>query len=334
MHGSKTIILATLVAIASSSEAKAADRPSPVELQWTAPRDCPTEDKIRAEIEDLLGRSLESPSNGAVSARGTVTEGKHGFTLRLSIGSGAEQRNRLVADTSCDRLGQAAALIVELAIEDAAGTESASSVPTVAPIETSPPADLPAPPRSSLPSAAERLPERASSQGRFVRLSVRASGGVDVLALPRAAPGFTVALAARRALFDVEGSFSYWAAERATLATGAGGDVWLMVGGVRGCISPLHSRFEIGGCAALEVGTMNAEGFGVEHPGEGSALWVAPVVGLRGSYRLAGPLAAVADIDAAFPLIQRTFLLENVGDVYRPPGATPRFALGLKTDLW
>ncbi len=326
MRGGIALVVAG--AILGCSAAAHAEQAA-VRLAWSAPTGCPDEGRIRSQVEELLGRPLDSPRNGAVAARGMVTREGGRYRLHLAIASGGSEGVRTVDDASCARLGQAAAQILELAIEEHASQEPPSEPGP----EASPPAPPPFPPPApAAPPERPRPEERAPSARAHITASV--GGGIDTSALPRPSPGVQGALGVDRGPLHVEGYFAYWAAERETLPGNMGGDFWLAAAGLRACVSVLHVPLRVGPCAAVEAGTLVAHGFGVTNPGGGSELWLAPSGGLEAAYRVAPRTSAVATVDAAVPLAQRTFLLQNVGTVYRPPGVTARLALSIRFEVW
>ena len=88
--------------------------------------------------------------------------------------------------------------------------------------------------------------------------------------------------------------------------------------------------FEIGPCLGFELGRLHASGFGVSNPGEGSTLWAAIDGGGVLALRLAAPLALVLRLGAAVPLLRPSFVLENVGPVFRPPAVAARGESGVE----
>lgn len=110
----------------------------------------------------------------------------------------------------------------------------------------------------------------------------------------------------------------------------AGAEVSLMVVTPRGCWVPRRGRLELAGCLGLELGSLRAEAFGVSDPGVGSALWLAPHVGILGGLELAPPVRLVVGVEAAVPLARERFVLVGVGDVHQPPPVTARAVVGLE----
>ncbi len=75
---------------------------------------------------------------------------------------------------------------------------------------------------------------------------------------------------------------------------------------------------------------MQATGYGVSHPGSGAsdrpALGAAPFVHVK----LTSSLWLAGRIDVTFPSQQDTFVLANIGAVYRVSPATLRAAAGVE----
>lgn len=118
--------LTALGAAAFEGEARAG---SPLTFTWSAPAACPSEKAVLAEITRLLGGSL-ARAQTAVTARGEITRQAPGeYRLSLSLTSAGVERTRELRSGSCAELGDAAALIVALAIDPSA----LSSAPEVTP---------------------------------------------------------------------------------------------------------------------------------------------------------------------------------------------------------
>ncbi|MEJ7734549.1 MAG: hypothetical protein WKG00_35805 [Polyangiaceae bacterium] len=76
-------------------------------------------------------------------------------------------------------------------------------------------------------------------------------------------------------------------------------------------------RFELDvPCAALELGRMHAEGYGVTNPGEAARLWSAARVGVAGGMVASPWLALRMRLEAVVPLRSPRFVLGNVGIVH------------------
>ena len=103
-----------------------------------------------------------------------------------------------------------------------------------------------------------------------------------------------------------------------------------MAGGLAGGLGWELGPVELGPRAGLELGRIHAAGFGVDHPGEASVLWVALRAGASGTLAVAGPLGLRLDLGLAVPLSRPRWVLERVGPVDRPAAATARGALGLE----
>ena len=127
-------------------------------------------------------------------------------------------------------------------------------------------------------------------------------------------------------------SASYWPHRTATLAARptTGGELRLVAGDARACYAFPIQRLELGPCAGLELGRMSADGFGVRHPGSGSALWIAPLIGATAALSLLPRLALRLDLAALAPVERPPFVLESVGDVFGASRVVGRASLGVE----
>jgi hypothetical protein len=110
-------------------------------------------------------------------------------------------------------------------------------------------------------------------------------------------------------------------------ASGAttGANVDLTAGWLGACFAPpvlarlVGPRFELDvPCAALELGRMHAEGYGVSDPGEAALLWFAARAGVAGGIVASPWLALRMRLEAVVPLRSPIFELGGVGIVHQP----------------
>src|SRR5262249_41671755 len=127
-------------------------------------------------------------------------------------------------------------------------------------------------------------------------------------------------------------SGAYWMSQRAErmLVDGAslGADLDLLAGAARGC-DTLSQHLAL--CAVVEVGVMRAGGFGVMRATTRRKLGVAPGVGARLPWRLAGPVFLVGQIELGLPLTRpNVAIVPMPGDLYQPAVVVGRGWLGVE----
>src|SRR4051812_12285031 len=82
-----------------------------LELHWSAPAECPDRERVVARVEELVGRMPEGKHT--LVATGAVTKAPR-YTLSLTIGDAPA---RVMSGDDCDKLADAAALVIALDID-------------------------------------------------------------------------------------------------------------------------------------------------------------------------------------------------------------------------
>ncbi len=330
------LLSALAIAVSTIAPSLAWSSP-PVQLAWSAPSGCPDAAHVRRELERLLDEPIATEAPPRFTARASVEQGDDGrWHLRLSMA--LDEAERTLEGDTCEELADATALIIALAV-DPVGVAARAGQPAAphtadetAAVEAPPSPVTPVPRSPRVAAAVVRDPEAPPSTK--TRWRGRASGIVDGMALPRAAPGIAVAGIAELGAGRAELTVAYLFSERATLADrSAGGDISLLAGGARLCGLPIRGTYEAGACMGFEGGVMMADAFGVTAPGSGSAPWLAPQVSVLGSYALTDRLALQLALDGLVPLARKRFVLADIGEVYRPPRFTFRAGLGLEVEF-
>ncbi|MFO0589237.1 MAG: hypothetical protein U0441_16995 [Polyangiaceae bacterium] len=87
-----------------------------LQLSWTGPAECPSESEVRAEVDRVLGSSRVVPAK-PVEVKASVTRDEQGtYRAHLVFGGGAAGGKDLHG-ASCKAVGDAAALVIALAID-------------------------------------------------------------------------------------------------------------------------------------------------------------------------------------------------------------------------
>lgn len=122
-----------------------------VALAWSAPAGCPSQDDVLAETRRLLGGRIAAGT--AVTARADVAlAGTSDYRLRIAIGPGTTERAREVHAPTCAELGDAAALLLALAIDPIAVASAPPGASLRADRDAPPPPPAPAPLPELLPA--------------------------------------------------------------------------------------------------------------------------------------------------------------------------------------
>jgi hypothetical protein len=300
----------------------------PIGLEWAAPEICPTREEVLARANALLG---QTESSHGVVARGRIRATEDGFELELETEGADETRGvRRLRAAQCRDLAQPAALLLALAVDpNVAAGEPATPEPSPEPV-VEPPTPISAEPEP--PTASPRPLPPVEAPERSPAIALRLLVGIvgDLGTLPSAAPGLSggIGAALGRITVDARGTFLF--EQRAEIGGGRGGDFTLVTGGVVVCYGLNAEAVVIAPCVGAEAGLLSGTGFGVRDPGSGSALWLAAILGLRGSLSLTEQLGAWVSAELVVPMGRPDFVLENVGPVHQPAPVAGRAALGLE----
>jgi len=312
---------ATILVVSASARVASGSPAADVDFEWEGPGDCPARSDVLLAISRLLPHP-EAPTKVHVHAAATHDEGA--WRLRIRTGTEDDVRERTLAGDSCAELADAAALIVALAIDPAASSpRKDADTSTVAPAAAAPSA-----------SRADHTTAPPTASGPRLRAFASALGALDAAALPSAAPGFGGSIGALVGRVRAEAYGILLPSQRSTISGGdVGGDVSLVAGGVRFGYAALDAPVEIVPEIGFEAGQLSASSFGVLTAGSGTALWVAPELGVLGGYALARNLDLVLTTHALVPVSRERFIVVGLGEVHRPPAVTVRAALGLEVRL-
>jgi hypothetical protein len=343
-----------LAVLAAVRPARAAGEPGePIVLQWAAPPGCPSEEGVRAEIERVLGGPPDPASPRYLRAEARVARAGDGFHVHLLTDLGGVLGERELDGRTCLAVAHAAALIVALTFDPEAlarRSEGVTPPPAATSAAPAPPAPLaavapeptvpPAPPSPSLPLPPEdRRPRRvapalAADSPPPLRpgFAVGPIGAVAVGALPGVGAGVGGRAGVLVGRFRAEVSATYWPAQTATLTDRptAGGNFRLIAGDGSACYAVLRAPLELSPCAGLEVGSMEATGFGVRTKESGSALWIAPLAAAAVGLPVGQHFAVRLDLAVLVPVERPPFVLTAAGTVYTAGLVVGRATLGLE----
>jgi hypothetical protein len=300
------------------------------EFLWSAPDACPTRADVIDRIARLLGRAPDSPGGRAFSARADVTSpSPELFRVRvISHAADDVEGERMLEASSCERIADATALVIALAIDpEAVASHSADAAPQPTPPTRAP--SLPQRP-SPPPRAIAPAPSRTT---HGPRLGVRASAALDIGALPAPSPGgaITIALILHRVRVELAGNA--WVTQRATGGphSNSGADISLASGAVRGCFAPLIGTFELAACVATHVGWTWGTGFGVTDPATNGAIWLAFTAGGAVAWSPRSWLSIRLGIEAGPSVIRPEFRFDGFDTlVYKPAVAVGLGEIGVE----
>ena len=254
----------------------------PVELDWSAPPQCPTSAAVEARIESYVE---DVPPDVSVRVEATVTESAEGWSLTLeTTDDEGRSQQRVVSDPDCEALAEVTAVLTALAIDKS--TEEREQAPPpqpepalpAAPEETFRPEDAPTPPPVAEPPEDRPSPQAPAPDP--LRLGVRVAGGFGLGWMP---PGGDVGLAFTlgRARWGLEAEALLGAPRQVRLASldGIGVDLLGWTAAVRGCgVVGLGTKVDLPLCGGVEAGQLRGDPVGLENATTAAPTWVALLV--------------------------------------------------------
>ena len=309
--------------------------PERLDLHWNAPAECPAADAVRAEVDRVLGPSSARPPAPIPVAAAVSRDAEGAWHVHLETPGEGAPRVREIHGASCAAIADATALILAFVIDPAAAAAAPPAVSTRAPVEaTRPPVEVKTPPVEAPrpPVEVYRLPVDAERPPTPRSFRIAAMAGLDTASLPQIAAtlGLHGSFVYGPQRFELGIGFRPSRAGTSTTRPTAGGYVDLLTGSAATCTHFGTAMIEVGPCVGFEVGRLHASGFGVSSPGEGSTLWAAVEGGGVLSLRVFSQLALVVRLGAAVPLLRPSFVLLNVGPIFRPPAVTARGSTGVE----
>jgi hypothetical protein len=207
------------------------------ELTWQAPPSCPVATEVAAAVARLLSEGATS-SKRALLVHGSVTSTSRGAGLLLEMRAGEQRSRRELSANTCAELGDAAALVIALAINPELASEpqapdAAPGVPECPaqspPVCPEPPVcEAPLPPRCPLRSPVSEAPKAPAPIA--TPSGFRGGLGVDLTlgALPQALPSPRVSAAyvGSRARLDLSASLAWAMRASGDGAAAAGFQLW------------------------------------------------------------------------------------------------------------
>lgn len=349
-----TILVAVqLAALTFGRAAVAQAELAVVALTWDVPDGCPSRTQVLARVGEIAAGHMANASHVEVDAKIVKA---NGYAITITIRRDGEVETRKATSSSCPALGEAAAIIIALALDSSHGAgepgEPAVQMPPSSPSSRPPGADLEhgAPvqaPAEAAPSAssvtAQRPPTRplspppASPPRR--PFGLRAGSVFDVGTLP--APVFGVEARFMAVFGPVQLGFGgeLFAPVRETYssATGAGARFQLFDLGAFACFAPSRGPWRLGACAGADATWMTLEGIGVRVPSSSTLSWPTLRAGALAEYTLTHQAFLFAAADAAFATAdRRAVLTTSTGDqtLHEVPVLALRLALGLRANIF
>ena len=304
------------------SSANAAD------LRWDSPPNCERSDAVSEQVEALIHRPLDEVE--ALEIRVAIRQDGEVWTLELVTEAAptSATRKRTLTGRSCAEISDAAAVLVAMAIQDAAREPSAED--SNADRETQAREEITTPVAESPPTrpAAPRMP--ASPRRAPLGSSLLAAGVIgDSAALPGGSLGFAVDAGLRYGALRAGFEGTALAPRTRELAAGQSAEFSFFAGALLGCVEGELRPVLAFGCGGFELGRLSGEGRGVINPRIGSATWQAARVDLGLAFPSSGSLRFHARVGVVAPLARPSFQLDQK-DAYRTGAIGGRAWIGVE----
>jgi hypothetical protein len=326
------VLRVLLLALAAPAPAPAQLPPTPVDLRWSAPAECPDAEAFLHATEELVGRTLAIDEHAELRVDGRVTAGEGVYVLQLRFGDGEDPARTLEA-AQCDLLVDAGSLVVATRLLDALEGPSAPRVPEPA-TDPEPSADTEPPPLTtpSVPSTAEPPPPRSGPQHaprdtppthRPPRAAIAVLGGASFGAQPSVAGTLQGDLAllmpSARVVIGARHGFA--------TAARAGEEFGVRVSATSahalGCWDPVVGRIDVPVCAGIEIGALVGRGDGRAQTSTMSRQLFATIPLQAGiGWAVRPRLALRADLRATVAVDRPGFHVDT------PPGTLELFRMG------
>lgn len=307
-----------------TSHARAESPDLPVELEWSAPKQCPSREGVLERVQRVA--IVADSDRLRIDVSATITSRDSAFELVIVVREDGVEDARTARSTKCEALADAAAIIIATALNSSrnATPPSAPSPPSLA---------LTTAPMRETTKAPLREPPAAEFRHAAIGIGLAALFDFGTLPRPTSAVEANVALELERyriglagALFRQEQTFD------ASLATGADFDLYAI--GAYGCWTPRLGAIRVGPCGAIDLTQMRVEGYGIRHPGVSRVLYPTVRPGLMAEARMGRFVGLFARVDAAFAIgVPDVIVTTSAGDLVLHQVGVPALRITLGTSF-
>lgn len=309
-----------------------------VDLSWVRSSDaasCPSATTLRQDVRSRLGYDpFTSPAN--VFLEGTVEHQNGVWTVRLfkrdATGALVGERELSSEAEECTGLAEAITLAVALAIDPEAAlannaeTEPEAETHTDANAETETEAETGTETEAGTGTETETPTETRQAESRSPRLSIGATYAYNLV--PNSGYGFRLRVdGAITALLRWVVDARFWP-EQHIRHNGAKLGVGLTSASIGLCAGSSWGRFDVQGCAALDVGALHVVVYDPVPRDPGDRVYLGATLGVRPAIVLAGPVHLALYAGVSLPLIDHDLNVEGQpSPVFSPARAAPLLAL-------
>jgi len=317
------------VSLLLSADPASAEQDAPFELNWSAPRSCPSAASIQAQISELA--PTPRPRAARLSVEATVHEQVQGFVLDLVLRDGELVGRRRFEGDSCEEVAGAAAVTIALLLSSADG----ESLDRAASGGTAPGSAVDTPSRD----AAERAPSVGAAQrqsparDRAVPGSARReagrrwhwlisaptlSAGVGMLSEASVGLGGGLGVEFGAWRFALSGTYGFDRELESAEVPDVAVEIGRWVARLEACRWLGHSRLQIAPCATLALQYLAARGGGSDVSSSDTAFtWAALGPRLTSRWRLTDPVALSAAAGLELQTARPSLVIDGLGEIER-----------------
>ncbi len=305
---------------------RARAEPLPLELDWRAPRECPTGADVRVELERIAHVNADREPTPLL-AHARVQRLQNGYFLELSTLKDGQVGKKKLSARSCAALEEAAALVLALAFGE--GVEvSDDSGPTESPAARAQPEPVPGanPARGVLHAQGSAARERLhflpwiAAVANFGMLASHAQGA-------RAGLG----VFGRNLGLELRGSL--YLPTDVPKVNGVGAELDAVSGALAGCVRTDPHAVRLSGCAGLELSAIHAASEGATSDRDNTAPHWSLVPSLALTVPVLPPLALRVEADFEIALDRPKFYVSQLGALHQIPEGSGTFGLGIVVEL-
>ena len=357
---SRLLIQIPILLVCSEGALAAEPYSGRTEIQWQSIQGCPTESELKALVEERLGQPLDSPREQSLVIHAEVkrtTSGEFQVDLWTTGASGTGRRQ--ISNADCEKLTQAASLVMAIAIDPTRVRELSSIAPgagTAAPASSEPNVT----PTVSPSTGSNVAP--TISPAPLPQNWLQPQGRIDYLERPtRRLPAHDWSVAARTFVgtgtlpaidWGLMATAGYFPMPSLELRAGAGGflprsapvtgsnngSMTVSAGFVDTsvCAVPLRGTWQTSVCAGVQMGLMQAEGNNLTNEHRKTAAYGTAVMDFGYGYRFGSGFGVVGSVTVGLGILRPQFGVTRNGALsksYQPDSGVMRFGLGVFWDL-
>lgn len=276
-------------------------------LSWPSMPACPEASWVEQRIRERLGRPLDDRAFRSLEASAAILTKEHGWTLILHLRQDDRDGTREMSASNCVDLGEAAALVVALAIDPNAAAQAQTQPPDAPSNDAAPrPSDDASNDEEPARPQPSPKPKPATPNPRPVRAYVGLM--LDVGSLPSSSVGPVAAIGYqwRRYRAELAGT---WLPPRAS--SGEVGRVTVSMWAIAptGCAELFgRTMLVLSTCASFELGRSVGKGRQLQQSVQAGSLHAAGTLGLRLLVPVVANAALVGESAALVPFLRTRFV--------------------------